>query len=1711
MERTRMKKPLALLMALILALGLLPVSALAEETGDAPETLPAAVPKVVEAALQDAGAPASKPELISIEFSNTKDGENNIVKTVKAPEGEEDYAYIVYYPSELNWGNGSMYMRGEASDGYDAWSIAKLALTSKWSVIKNPLELDKWNTTPGQQGLGICVSTEKPDKSNENLKFDMNDGSVVFPAGTAKLYKIKSIALPVLTSLSVTEGSVMEPAKFSYSTLAYSVHIPADTGTVHFNAKATESAAITYNGSSDPAVPLQWDNKGQMVVTISVRDNVNTEHYDYTVTLLRESSDNAPVFSLQPESASCFDAVYKGGEFSQTIAKPLTVWASASGPVSYQWYVSETNNTASGDPIEGATSATYTPIIPDIGKIQEKIFYYYCVASNTAEDIPYTTASEVAAITVHPEPTPYNVKIAPADGSNVPEGGYVYKAGDEGVLLKVTFASDAEGMVYTYDWAGHAETGDQCAISTEKDGSRVIACTMSYRFQENSIWEIKSVKSNEINYKVIADRAGTPSITIQPESKEYLSGVSLLTKIAVGGEISAPGGYAKWQWQISLDGQTWRDATEADGTEDSGGLKINAGQISGFAPKPTNETTYYRCGMTAVLESESRETYTSETVYSDAAVITYKVAAWEGKGTKDEPYLLKTAEDLVILQQSVNNAGITFEGVYFQMTGNITLPESWVPIGSSTINLFAGHFDGGGSLLTVPSGGKPLLGYIGHATLSNLDIYGERIEGYGVVNNYAVNYSYMYPTINIENVTLKSGTKTLYSGFIGGYASGQNIVTIRNCTIEEGVVIGYDKSQSSIGAFAGEFNGYIENCVSSATVYGINYVGGIVGDKGQTMGPFEIKNCVFDGTIEASGNNVGGIVGGGYAGTGFGLESAPNTPCVTIQNCAVSGHVTGRNYVGGIFGAEPGVEQCWDNGNGYIQNNLFTGAVTATTGTYVGGIVGYMNSLNRYTIITNNYFIDTCGTQKGIGGVKIIDTSCGTVDKSDSNIRYVNTAMESFYKPNHNRTDDPLGADAGKLTKAAAPEELSNGTTAAALNSGENSFGNWIVEAGRTVISGKPVLLSITVSGNYKTTYYLGEDFTLNGMVIIGVMSDGSTQAVDLSTVTFKGYDPNAKGGQSVTLICGAVRTTVEVTVRQPQTGNDKVTVSFRLIGSTRAEFTSDTDDLDLKNGDYKGAEYVTWIPTGNYTVAKDSVVLDVFEKALTQEGLKWGNKSGNYITTVYAPDAHGGYALSEFTNGSRSGWMYTLNGVHVLLGVAEQELTDGDIIIFHYVDDYAWEVEDWDNMGGPGYPQESTPELNYWNKWLDAPDITPSEDNAPKTGEKKSDEAVTLTPKVTAQNGAASAAVTAADMSGAIADAKKTSSVAIIIAPEITGTAKKVSVDIPKASLSSVASETDADLTVLTPVGSVTLPNDVLASIASQASGADVTVSIEAVEPKALTAEQQKEVGENQLYDISVLSGGKAISSFGGKSITVSLPYTLKSGEKAEGVTVWYLNSTGKLERVACKYDAKTKLATFNTTHLSKYVVGYDAWTNPFTDVKTADWFYGAVKYAVQKELFNGTSDAAFSPNADMTRAMLVTVLYRLDGKPAVTGTNTFTDVESGQWYTDAVIWANTNKIVEGYGDNVFGTDAPITREQMATILYRYAQFKGYDVDKTTELTKYTDASALSSWATDAMKWANAEGLINGTTDTALSPNGTATRAQVATILMRFSENIVK
>ncbi len=211
-------------------------------------------------------------------------------------------------------------------------------------------------------------------------------------------------------------------------------------------------------------------------------------------------------------------------------------------------------------------------------------------------------------------------------------------------------------------------------------------------------------------------------------------------------------------------------------------------------------------------------------------------------------------------------------------------------------------------------------------------------------------------------------------------------------------------------------------------------------------------------------------------------------------------------------------------------------------------------------------------------------------------------------------------------------------------------------------------------------------------------------------------------------------------------------------------------------------------------------------------------------------------------------------------------------------------------------------------------------------------------------------------------------------------------------------------------------------------------------------------------------------------------------------------------------RFESAGRISTHGTaslpiTHASQYVIVIDNKSHalPFTDVEEDDWFREAVEFVYRSDLMAGVSGTLFAPNMSTTRAMIVTILYRLEGEPAVTGVSSFTDVPEDTWYTQAVKWGEESGVINGYGHGLFGPEDDITREQMATILYRYAAYKGYDVSGRGDLSAFRDGDSVGFWAVNGLSWALDAGLMAGMGNSTLAPQGEATRAQIATILMRF------
>ena len=183
----------------------------------------------------------------------------------------------------------------------------------------------------------------------------------------------------------------------------------------------------------------------------------------------------------------------------------------------------------------------------------------------------------------------------------------------------------------------------------------------------------------------------------------------------------------------------------------------------------------------------------------------------------------------------------------------------------------------------------------------------------------------------------------------------------------------------------------------------------------------------------------------------------------------------------------------------------------------------------------------------------------------------------------------------------------------------------------------------------------------------------------------------------------------------------------------------------------------------------------------------------------------------------------------------------------------------------------------------------------------------------------------------------------------------------------------------------------------------------------------------------------------------------------------------------------------------------------DPFKDTANNAWWHDGIHYCVQQGLMNGVASDQFAPNGTTTRAMIVTILWRMEGSPATSYGMSFTDVPAGQWYTEAIRWAQSTGVVTGYDAKTFGPNDNVTREQLAAILYRYTAHKSGDVSKRSTLAQFTDVNQISSWALENIQWANAVGMVNGRTDTTIVPKGNATRAEAASMIQRFCQNVLK
>lgn len=326
--------------------------------------------------------------------------------------------------------------------------------------------------------------------------------------------------------------------------------------------------------------------------------------------------------------------------------------------------------------------------------------------------------------------------------------------------------------------------------------------------------------------------------------------------------------------------------------------------------------------------------------------------------------------------------------------------------------------------------------------------------------------------------------------------------------------------------------------------------------------------------------------------------------------------------------------------------------------------------------------------------------------------------------------------------------------------------------------------------------------------------------------------------------------------------------------------------------------------------------------------------------------------------------------------------------------------------------------------------------------------------------------------------------------------------------------------LEIKLPTGTVTFDAEAVAAISEQADGKDLRLNLEDIgESKLNTAQKDtvKDMDVQGVLDAYVTSNGKRISDFKGGKATVTVSYELKDGQVGRGIVVWYVADNGEKTEVPAAYSNKE--VSFTVEHFSNYVIAYDAERaaacpkddtcpiSEFTDADANAWYHDGVHFVLENKLMSGYGDGKFGPADYTSRAMVAQILWNMEGKPASSYEMNYTDVASDAWYANAIRWATEKGVVTGYGDGKFGPDDNITREQLAEIIYRYAQSKGQGFTGAWMFNlDYEDAASVSDSASEAMHWMVMKGIIKGQTDKTLAPKSFASRAEIATMIMRYA-----
>ncbi|MCL2855864.1 MAG: S-layer homology domain-containing protein [Defluviitaleaceae bacterium] len=1162
---------------------------------------------------------------------------------------------------------------------------------------------------------------------------------------------------------------------------------------------------------------------------------------------------------------------------------------------------------------------------------------------------------------------------------------------------------------------------------------------------------------------------------------------------------------------------------------------------------------------------------------------------WQGAGTAENPFRIYTAADLALLASRTNDPATNREtNAHFRIMADISLPADWTPIGIHGTNnniVFGGIIDGGGHTITFAHGSRALLGAVRFpAEIRNINIFGTYIADNGLISGVGATMPMNANRIIIDNVNILSGTTIRRSGFVGEGYNRVVQVSISNSTIQQNVRIGWSMETNAptdhaafyntagfgsgpgVGSFASGLIGEITNSVSYATVYGQNQVGGLVGWKGQTMRPFQIDNSHFRGTVIATGDFVGGIVGSGHAHRNTnGLPSGSNTPGVNISNSTVTGTINGRNNVGGIFGGEQLQKQAWDNGIGRIVGNHFGGTINAT-GENVGAIIGYMHSINRNNVIAGNTFAYG-SAPRAFGRFMIVDTihqnptpvtgttyfSSNVTAAELANVRawlYGQTGINwlagagfmanGITQTGHARTDDPLGADLARLATVIGTSAVDRAVleaaiiAAEALNSANYTPATW--QAVETAL-----VAAITVRDNAEAT-----QIQINGalaaleLAIAGLAARANfaalNQAITAAEARTEANYTTASWNAMQTALAAARYVVNNVNATQQQADDAATALNTAIVQLTPAGGGLPGPDpgpepspnparvrLTVYNPNPRAGYNDPVLFLQNGTVRSMYIYINEGETAYSiirrdDVGL-YVQSTGHSVWAGMYVEAVNGWG--EFDGGPLSGWMYAVDRVLPQFSASLFELENGQVLYWLYTYDLGDDlVPRFANSNFMGVSRadlqaliaqaEQRVEANYTAaSWSTFQTAIESARRVYATGiSSQSDINIAISNLRNAMealitHSSPGAPGTGGNQGGQGNQGGVQAEPSVVQQAAMAPGTTVAELELTIAHIKELIAEHLA-LTAASEIAVITLDVDTLAGIA-YGRDADwvVTITAEIADPDVLTTYQREIAGNNTIISLLVMVNGVEITRFDG-IVSIIMPYMSNmAADDRDLMTVYRIEGDGISEIPGAAYDGE--YMAFTTDQFSLFFIS--PWISPFGDVGMGDWYFRDVRFVYSEGFMRGVGGGDFAPNTELSRAMAVTILWNMAGNPIVQNGANFHDVAASNWYADAIAWASANGIVQGHGNGTFAPNESVTREQLAVIFQNFAGFNGQDVTNSSFTTEFADEASISAWALDAMAWANAQGLITGRTLTTLVPTGTATRAEAASIMNRFAQ----